>query len=150
MSLQDSITKPASTTPAHNDNGIEDLPVGQVKPAAKGDVKSETISDSKSRKSRGFKKPTTADNDKQFASVATRIRKRTQKGVLMLVENGRDLLLVKEKMGHGNFGTWLKREFGWSERTAQNYMSATKAYDEFLIQGCISVRHGSMCQAPFR
>lgn len=49
----------------------------------------------------------TADNDAQFAPIADRIRARTQRGVFMLVENGRDLITVKEKMGHGRFGTGL-------------------------------------------
>lgn len=77
-----------------------------------------------------------ADNDAQFASIADRIRTRTRRGVLMLVENGRDLITVKEQMGHGNFGAWLKREFGWSERTAQNYMNAARAFDELAARGC--------------
>jgi hypothetical protein len=29
-----------------------------------------------------------------------------------------------------------KREFGWSERTAQNYMNAAKAFDELAGRGC--------------
>lgn len=54
----------------------------------------------------------------------------------MLVENGRDLITVKEKMGHGRFGDWLRCEFGWSERTAQNYMNAARAFDELAKRGC--------------
>jgi Protein of unknown function (DUF3102) len=30
---------------------------------------------------------------------------------------------AKELLGHGNFMSWLKAEFRWSERTARNYMS---------------------------
>lgn len=78
----------------------------------------------------------TADNDTQFAPIADRIRARTQRGALMLVENGRDLITVKGKMGHGQFGDWLKREFGWAERTAQNYMNAARAFDELAAREC--------------
>lgn len=41
-----------------------------------------------------------------------------------VVEIGRHLTEAKEAAGHGNWLPWLKREFGWSERTAQNFMRA--------------------------
>lgn len=35
---------------------------------------------------------------------------------------GSDLRAVKEMLGHGKFGDWLEAEFGWSDRTARNYI----------------------------
>lgn len=35
---------------------------------------------------------------------------------------GGKLLEIKDRLGHGKFGAWLKAEFGWSDRTAQNFM----------------------------
>lgn len=35
---------------------------------------------------------------------------------------GGKLLEIKDRLGHGKFGHWLKSEFGWSDRTAQNFM----------------------------
>lgn len=36
---------------------------------------------------------------------------------------GRELLTIKDSLGHGVFGQWLSGEFNMSERTAQNFMS---------------------------
>lgn len=41
---------------------------------------------------------------------------------------GNDLLAVKEALPHGQFGPWLKAEFGWSERSAQNFMSVAERF----------------------
>jgi hypothetical protein len=41
-------------------------------------------------------------------------------------EIGRRLTICKKILGHGNFGPWLDREFGWSTKTAQNFM---RVYD---------------------
>jgi hypothetical protein len=43
-----------------------------------------------------------------------------------IVEIGRRLTDAKERLGHGKFLTWLAAEFGWSERTAENFM---RVYD---------------------
>jgi hypothetical protein len=39
------------------------------------------------------------------------------------VENGKDLLEAKKRLGHGHFLTWIHAEFGWSEDTAQRQMN---------------------------
>lgn len=41
---------------------------------------------------------------------------------------GQKLLNVKEKLGHGKFGTWLSIEFGWTERTAQQFMNVARQF----------------------
>ena len=51
-----------------------------------------------------------------------------QKTLDDLIEVGRELLGVKEAVGHGHFGAWLKAEFGWTERTAQNLMSVAERF----------------------
>lgn len=106
-------------------------------------IKSETVADLKQPLEGELLPPphadnniATADEDALFDPIAERIHARQRRGVGMIVENGRDLLTVKEKMGHGRFGGWLRRKFGWSERTAQNYMNAAKAFDEFAKEGC--------------
>ncbi|MHA6643232.1 DUF3102 domain-containing protein [Mesorhizobium sp. A623] len=144
MNLQHTMTTTAAATPALADE-IQDFDLprsGMVVPMQpKTSPESATVADSKPLDgevippTKGRKK--IADNDAQFASVADRIRARQRRGVLMLVENGRDLITVKEKMGHGLFGEWLKREFGWSERSAQNYMNAVRAFDELEGRGCV-------------
>lgn len=39
-----------------------------------------------------------------------------------MVEIGKDLIAIKDRLGHGNFMAWCKAEFGWNERTARRYM----------------------------
>jgi hypothetical protein len=54
-----------------------------------------------------------------------RIRTR---GTQTIISIGADLIQAKAAIGHGNFGAWLATEFGWSERSAQNYMQAAKVF----------------------
>jgi hypothetical protein len=64
----------------------------------------------------------------QVRSSADRIRDRVKKTVEDIIEIGNDLLAVKEALEHGQFGPWLKAEFGWSERSAQNFMSVADRF----------------------
>jgi hypothetical protein len=61
--------------------------------------------------------------------AADRIRGRLDRQKKNYIEIGRDLIAVKEKLGHGHFGNWLKAEFDTDERTVQNYMRAAKWVD---------------------
>lgn len=56
--------------------------------------------------------------------AADRVRGRHRRITSDIIETGNDLLAVKERLPHGSFGPWISAEFGWSERTARNYMSA--------------------------
>jgi hypothetical protein len=69
----------------------------------------------------------------QVRSSAERIRERVKKTVGDIIEIGNDLLAVKEALEHGQFGPWLKAEFGWSERTAQNFMSVAERFQSAKI-----------------
>jgi hypothetical protein len=64
----------------------------------------------------------------QVRSSADRIRERVKKTVQDIVEVGEELLVVKEALDHGQFGPWLKAEFGWSERTARNFMAVADQF----------------------
>ncbi|MFZ1415614.1 MAG: DUF3102 domain-containing protein, partial [Defluviicoccus sp.] len=54
-----------------------------------------------------------------------RIKART---VVTVIENGRDLLEVKNALGHGLFTQWLALTFPFTERTAQRWMNAAERY----------------------
>ena len=43
-----------------------------------------------------------------------------------LLEIGQKLIEVKQHLGHGNFGAWLKSEFDWSQDTAERCMNVAK------------------------
>jgi hypothetical protein len=60
---------------------------------------------------------------KEVLSAAGRIRAGVKRTLESIIEVGDDLLAVKGKLPHGQFGKWLKAEFGWGERTAENFMS---------------------------
>lgn len=62
--------------------------------------------------------------------VAGRIRSRAQRQIEAIIETGRDLLSIKDDLGHGNFGPWLQAEFGMTERTARRYMSAAGEFGD--------------------
>ena len=51
------------------------------------------------------------------------IRSLGKQTIANVIEIGRRLAECKKMVGHKNFGCWLDREFGWSERTAQRFMS---------------------------
>jgi hypothetical protein len=51
------------------------------------------------------------------------IRQLGQRAIADVIEIGRRLSECKDLVGHGNWLSWLDREFGWSERTAQNFIA---------------------------
>jgi hypothetical protein len=55
--------------------------------------------------------------------AADRIRSRMQNNML---ETGRDLIAVKERLEHGAFGAWIRAEFDMSLRTAERCMNASR------------------------
>jgi hypothetical protein len=66
-------------------------------------------------------------------TAADRIRERVKKTVEGIIEVGNDLMAVKEALPHGQFLPWLKAEFGWSERSAQNFMSVAERFKSAKI-----------------
>jgi hypothetical protein len=57
-----------------------------------------------------------------LADHADAIRALGKRAVGDVIEIGRRLTEAKKIAGHGNWLPWLEREFGWQERTAQNFM----------------------------
>jgi hypothetical protein len=66
-------------------------------------------------------------------TAADRIRERIKKTVEDIIEVGNDLLAVKGALPHGQFLPWLKAEFGWSERSAQNFMNVAEKFKSAKI-----------------
>jgi len=60
--------------------------------------------------------------------AAATIRQHDRSAREAILAIGKELLIVKDLLGHGRFGEWLKAEFDWSEKTAQNYMSVARAF----------------------
>lgn len=63
------------------------------------------------------------------AALAMRAEERIKaRTVVTVIENGRDLIEVKNALGHGLFTQWLAQTFPFTERTAQLWMNAAKQY----------------------
>jgi hypothetical protein len=56
-------------------------------------------------------------------ATAERIQSSLRKSIL---ETGRDLCAIKDKLDHGKFGAWIKAEFSMTMRTATNYMNVVR------------------------
>src|SRR3954468_22175338 len=69
-----------------------------------------------------------ADVAKEARAVAARINERNRAAQAAILETGRDLLAIKERLEHGRFLAWIDAEFGMTPRTAQNYMQAASEF----------------------
>ena len=68
------------------------------------------------------------DSADKVRSSAQKIRRMVEKTVEDIIEVGKELLAVKEIVGYGNFGAWLRLEFGWTDRTARNFMAVAEQF----------------------
>jgi hypothetical protein len=59
---------------------------------------------------------------------AEQIRDNVRKSIEGVIAIGLNLLKAKAVLGHGLFRKWLCTEFGWSERTAENFMSVAAQF----------------------
>ena len=59
-------------------------------------------------------------------AAAAEIRASLGRDIEEAVKAGKRLIEVKAALPHGEFGKWLAAEFGMSERSARNYMSAAE------------------------
>jgi len=68
----------------------------------------------------------------QFVQQQTgEIRGLMKRTVESIFEIGQRLIVVKERLGHGRFGSWLETEFEWSQDTASNFINVAKKFGKF-------------------
>jgi hypothetical protein len=72
--------------------------------------------------------PLEAPVAQRLRTTAERIRERVKQTLADLIGVGNDLLAVKDALPHGQFGPWLRAEFGWTERTARNFMAVAEQF----------------------
>jgi len=84
----------------------------------------------------------TALDNPILAEHAAEIRRLATRVVKDVIEIGRLLTKAKPIAGHGNWLSWLEREFGWSDRTAENYMRVYTLSTKFetVSNLCIDLR----------
>jgi hypothetical protein len=66
--------------------------------------------------------PVDPGNARTLARYANEIRTLSKRASSDIVEIGRTLIESKKLVGHGNWLSWLEREFQWTDDTALNYM----------------------------
>lgn len=69
----------------------------------------------------------------QAREAAQRIRLRLRRSAEDIIEIGRDLLAIKDRIGHGNFLPWIEAEFGMSMSSATRFMQVTEAYGGKIV-----------------
>ncbi|MUG94896.1 DUF3102 domain-containing protein [Scytonema sp. UIC 10036] len=72
-------------------------------------------------------------DNKQRSVVQQRtgeIKERLRRTAQDIWEIGQKLAEVRSQLKHGQFETWLKAEFGWSRRTAYNFINVYEAFGE--------------------
>jgi len=68
-------------------------------------------------------------DDATLARVTVhKIRQHQRRTVGEIIDIGVDLKRVKDALGRGRFGDWINAEFGWTDRTARNYMQAAEVF----------------------
>jgi hypothetical protein len=72
--------------------------------------------------------PLEAKTAEKVQASAERIREAVKRTIEDIIAVGAELLSVKEKLPHGQFGPWLRAEFGWTERTARNFMAVAEQF----------------------
>ena len=70
-----------------------------------------------------IKQPTSSATETILAQNAEAIRALGKRVIGDIIKIGRLLTEAKKIAGHGNWLPWIKREFGWTDKTAQNFMS---------------------------
>ncbi len=70
---------------------------------------------------------TTRDSVRQQTDALHAIARRTAHDI---IEIGQRLNAVKAQVGHGNFGPWLRAEFGWSQDTAGRFMAVAQRFGQ--------------------
>ena len=62
-------------------------------------------------------------------NAARRIKPRLKRAAQDIFDSGRELIGIKDKLPHGEWGPWLETEFGLSERMAHNWMNVARRLD---------------------
>jgi hypothetical protein len=72
--------------------------------------------------------PLAPETAERVRSTATRIRAKIKKTLEDIIGIGAELHAVKDSLDHGQFGRWLRAEFGWTERMARNFMAVAERF----------------------
>ncbi|MEC4804742.1 MAG: DUF3102 domain-containing protein [Jaaginema sp. PMC 1079.18] len=80
--------------------------------------------------------PKTRDEIKERTD---RIRGLMQRTLQDIIEIGKELLEVKQRLPHGQFGDYLRVEFDWSWQTANNFMNTASQFGNGEIENGLEI-----------
>lgn len=76
---------------------------------------------------------------KRIVAIADRIRRSSEAIASEAIDIGEQLIEAKSLVGHGRWSDWLLAEFGWSERTARNYMAVAQRFGKSALNADLSL-----------
>ena len=74
------------------------------------------------------------------------IKERLKRSAQDIWEIGQKLFEVRSQLAYGNFDNWLKAEFGWSRRTAYNFIKVYEAFPECATVAQVSIAASALYQ----
>ena len=74
------------------------------------------------------------------------IKERLQRSAQDIWEIGQKLCEVRSQLAYGHFDNWLKAEFGWSRRTAYNFIKVYEAFPERATVAQVSIAASALYQ----
>ena len=74
------------------------------------------------------------------------IKERLKRSAQDIWEIGQKLFEVRSQLAYGNFDRWLKAEFGWSRRTAYNFIKVYEAFPECATVAQVSIAASALYQ----
>lgn len=74
------------------------------------------------------------------------IKERLKRSAQDIWEIGQKLFEVRSKLAYGQFDSWLTAEFGWSRRTAYNFIKVYEAFPERATVAQVSIAASALYQ----
>lgn len=74
------------------------------------------------------------------------IKERLKRSAQDIWEIGQKLFEVRSELAYGQFDSWLKAEFGWSRRTAYNFVKVYEAFPERATVAQVSIAASALYQ----
>ena len=74
------------------------------------------------------------------------IKERLKRSAQDIWEIGQKLFEVRSKLAHGQFDSWLTAEFGWSRRTAYNFIKVYEAFPERATVAQVNIAASALYQ----
>lgn len=74
------------------------------------------------------------------------IKERLKRSAQDIWEIGQKLFEVRSQLAYGHFEKWLKAEFGWSRRTAYNFIKVFEAFPERATVAQVSIAASALYQ----